>query len=919
MATSGSIGTAYFKVAPDLSGVQGKISSGLRGTGSSFADQFGGEVSKKSAVIVGAIAGVASAAASKAMSLVGSSVGDAVSRVDTLARFPTVMANLGYSAKEASKEVKRIATSLIGLPTSLDSLTTFVQRIAPVSGSLKNATNIALAFNNAVLAGGGPVYRQADAIEQFSQMLAKGKPDLMAWRTLQEAMPATLSQIAKQLGITTGNTQELYEQLQNGTISFEDFTGAVVSLNDKGLPGFKNFADQAKDATKGIATGFQNMKTAITRGLANIIDAIGQANISSALSSIGKAFESVLKVIASAIPPIVQALENFFGVVSRNRDIFGPIAAGIAGVVTALIAYNIYVAIATALTAAYMAVSRGMSTVLALQVQGLTRARAAWVAFSVVLAVNPIVLAVTAIAALTAGLAYFFTQTAAGRVAFAKITQTLKPLTDNFKILAGFVGGQLTSAFRSLVRIFSQMQTELAPVTASVTKFVKTMLQNKTVVTVLKAVGLALAAIVAGPIIPFLAAVVVGITVLSKVLGFLADHFTIVKIVLGTVFAPLVAAVAVAIISVKAIIAVVRTLVAVFTAVFNVISTVVSTAFNAMVVAWQSVLYPVFSVIISILGTVLGVFVKIWAAIALVVLGTMAIIAGFIYNRMQAIWQNITTIWNAIYPVISAVLGFISDVIVRNWNFYYGVISTILGAIFGVIRSVWNATFGFLAGVFSIISSLVVAAWNGIYNHISGIVRNIWNAVTSTFNSVVGFVGSIGGRILGQLGNFGGLLYNSGRALIQGLLNGAGSLLSSVGSFFLSRLPGWIQGPFKKALGIASPSKVFAGYGKNTIEGYVNAVKKGQGSVESAMSDLADSAMDGFNAGGITSGVMANASPSTATPYTNTTQSGDTTTQDVSIGQVVIQTPEAAQEFFKQLNQDTINAGMGLSLNQGAN
>ncbi|SEC98945.1 hypothetical protein [Arthrobacter woluwensis] len=37
--------------------------------------------------------------------------------------------------------------------------------------------------------------------------------------------------------------------------------------------------------------------------------------------------------------------------------------------------------------------------------------------------------------------------------------------------------------------------------------------------------------------------------------------------------------------------------------------------------------------------------------------------------------------------------------------------------------------------------------------------------------------------------------------MIQGLLNGAGSLLSSIGSFFLNQLPGWIVGPFKAALG----------------------------------------------------------------------------------------------------------------------
>lgn len=44
-------------------------------------------------------------------------------------------------------------------------------------------------------------------------------------------------------------------------------------------------------------------------------------------------------------------------------------------------------------------------------------------------------------------------------------------------------------------------------------------------------------------------------------------------------------------------------------------------------------------------------------------------------------------------------------------------------------------------------------------------------------------------------------------------------MASTIGSFFLNLLPGWIVGPFKAALGIASPSKVFRGYGRNLVEG----------------------------------------------------------------------------------------------------
>jgi hypothetical protein len=41
----------------------------------------------------------------------------------------------------------------------------------------------------------------------------------------------------------------------------------------------------------------------------------------------------------------------------------------------------------------------------------------------------------------------------------------------------------------------------------------------------------------------------------------------------------------------------------------------------------------------------------------------------------------------------------------------------------------------------------------------------------------------------------------------------------------IDKLPSWIVWPFKKALGIASPSKVFAEIGEDTIAGYVQGVQ----------------------------------------------------------------------------------------------
>lgn len=286
---------------------------------------------------------------------------------------------------------------------------------------------------------------------------------------------------------------------------------------------------------------------------------------------------------------------------------------------------------------------------------------------------------------------------------------------------------------------------------------------------------------------------------------------------------------------------------------------IASTVFNAIAGFWNNTLKPVFDFMISIITAVLGIYIKVWAFILLIIVGTLSIIAGVIWNVMQGIWNVITSVWNAIWGVISAVIGWIWDRIVTAFNFYYSIITTVFNAVWGFITTVWNAIYGvissvlgavwgFISSVFSSVYGFIRGIWDSIYNVVAGAVRNVWNVVSSTFNNVVGFVGGIGGRILGAIGNFGSLLYNKGKDLIQGLLDGAGSLLGKIGQFFLDKVPGFIRDPFKKALGIASPSKVFSGFGKNIVEGLANGISGSASLAQNAANRLGDQ-VAGINAG----------------------------------------------------------------------
>lgn len=222
----------------------------------------------------------------KAMSVVGNAISTniagATKRLDTLNNFPKVMQSLGFSFEEADAGVQKLANSIDHLPTTLDAVTSQAQQFVPLTGSIEKATDVTLALNNAIAAGGAPAEQQASAINQWTQAMAKGKPDLMDWRSLVQAAPAQMDQLAKSLLGAEAGQQDLYNALQKGSVSMDDVNNKMIELTNASegfdIAGkhYDNFATQAKNASGGIGMALVNTKAAVQRNLANILDAFDQ-------------------------------------------------------------------------------------------------------------------------------------------------------------------------------------------------------------------------------------------------------------------------------------------------------------------------------------------------------------------------------------------------------------------------------------------------------------------------------------------------------------------------------------------------------------------------------------------------------------------------------------------------------------------
>lgn len=330
MVTSYEIANAYIALTVKAPGIRNDIARELGS--SSVTSEVAKQGQSIGGVMLGAVAGAAAAATSKAISLISGSIGAAVSRVDTMSNFPKIMANLGYSAEDASASIDTMSSKLMGLPTSLNAMTGVVQQLAPLTGGLDEATELSLALNNALLAGGKPTEIQANAMEQYVQQLAVGKVDMTAWRSMVAAMPGQLNQLAQELVGVGANSMDLYAAMQDGTVSFEQFNGAILKLNDEGTAGFASFSAQAKDATGGISTGWENLQTAVTRNLANIIEKLKPV------------IDAVIRAgtdIANALGPVVVAIADF----ALNSEAAIPILAGLGAVLLAALAPAIWSAV----------------------------------------------------------------------------------------------------------------------------------------------------------------------------------------------------------------------------------------------------------------------------------------------------------------------------------------------------------------------------------------------------------------------------------------------------------------------------------------------------------------------------------------------------------------------------------------------
>lgn len=739
--------------------------SGASKIGGKAGSDAGGKFSSGLSAKAGAVMGLVSSVTSKAFDAISNSLGSAIGRVDTMNNFPKVMKNLGYSSQEAEASIKKMSASIDGLPTSLPGLTSMVQQLAPLCGSLDEATNIGIAFNDMCLASGASTADVYRAMQQYSQILSKGKPELQDWKTLQEVMPGQLNQVAKALIGPTANSKDLYNALKYGSITMDDFNAAVLKLDQEGVDGFASFAQQAKDSTQGIGTALDNISNRVAKAVQTIIDAFGAENISGAINAFSGSFGKTADAIATVIYGIKDVVsQGMSGIASVFGQIKSALPSGfLDGIVNAF--NQLAPAIMPAITAftLLLPVMGGMQKVFGI-VSGFKSLGAALSA----VAGGPVGLVIAAIAAVVVGLAALYNTNEDVRNA---INSAWSGIQSAAAQVWPYIQQAVTTACSMIQGAVNQYWPVIQQVVTQVMGAVKDFVVS------------------AWPTIQ--------------------DAFTtacsVIQSIIQAVWPVIQAVVSVVMSAIQLIV----------TQVWPTVQNYISMACQVIMAVINAVWPVIQTIITTVMNVIMAVISVVWPIIQTVFSTACAVIAAVI----NAVWPVIQTVITTVMQVINAVIGTVLAAINGDWEGVWTGIQSIIETVWTGIQSIVSTAIGAVSSIISSVLNTISGVWSGTWGAIKWAFSSIWNgiraAATSGIDSVYTTVTGIKDKITGFFSGAGSWLVESGKSILNGLKSGIESAIGSVTSS--------VEGAVETIRGLFpfSPAKwgPFSGHGYTTYSG----------------------------------------------------------------------------------------------------
>jgi tape measure domain-containing protein len=555
----------------------------------------------------GAMFGAGAAVVAGALGMIKNSVGEIFSGLEeSSAAWQTFDSNMSYIGKSKS-QISKVRSELTKyaaqtIYSSSEMASTYSQLAAV---GIKNTTKLVKGFGGLAAASDNPKQAMKTLSQQATQMAAKPTVQWQDFRLMLEQTPAGISAVAKAMGMSTS---QMVSAVNDGKIKTEDFFKAIEKVGTN-----KSFSK--------MATHYKTM---------------------------GQALDGLKETIANQLLPVYMQLSAVG-------------TKAISGIVNAIDSGGPAIKIITGLGIALMTFI-GIVTAVGI---ALKLASLAEMAFNAVFSLNPVILIIAGITALIAALAYFFTQTEAGKKAWKSFCDVATAAWNAFYPIIKPAIDMIVDAWNGLVQAVQTAWQMLQPVFSALVQAFQAFMPT--------------------------------IKMIAEVIG---------------------------IVLVGAIVAVVYAVAGLITGIMTIITTLmplIQAAIGIIQAALSAIMYLIGALVSGFAGSLSGLIQiaqSIWDGVVAVFQGGWQVLKGVFDVFMGIITGNWTQAWNGIKAIFSGIWTALSGVAQAGWGVLKGIFSAGVGFIKGVMH------FSLSAEGEAIMNSLLGGlkrAWESVKSFVGGI------------------------------------------------------------------------------------------------------------------------------------------------------------------------------------------------------
>ena len=579
-----------------------------------------------------------------------------------------------------------------------------------------------------------------------------------------------ISQIASQLfGDAFGSA--VFDQLSRVTGIFETFFdmifGSLSKQDNIDILNTIGFSEEAATQIVNIADNirvtFENIGSAIGDVVGIVGDFVGDLlgikDGEQGVNLLGTAFETITNFIRKAS----EHLSKFTKWLKNSPIALDVLKSAVVGITSAWAGYKAVMTVIKGIEAirnATLSITNGLMLAQFVRTGALTTAEAANAAatmgasgafgiFNAVLAANPIGLIVTAVAALTAGLVWFFTQTETGQKIWSSFVDWIKQAWQG---IADFFVGLWSGISEGASTLWDGVVTTWNAYVES-----------------LKAMW-------------------------NAVVTFFSNLWESIKEAASTAWTTITSAV----------MTVVQPFIDGFMNIWNNISNGLTQVWEGIKLifegAWEFIKSIFLGAILIIIDLVTGNFDQLGADLSLIWEG--------IKNGISMIWEGIKTYFSGVVDVIvgyaTGVFENFSNVLSTIWEFiktaasmaWEWIKSTVSNLITGLIQgaqNLWNNFVSFLSSIWENIKSTASAAWSGLKSLVLGFINGLVSGAQTAWNTMKQAVSSLVSNVTSIFNGIKNInLWSAGKAILDGFLGGLKSAWEGVTNF-VGGIANWIR------------------------------------------------------------------------------------------------------------------------------